>query len=762
VTGISGEVGRSAPEAGETAPFLAITGGLPFRVFRFERESAVAGRAPDADFPLSHVEVSRHHCRFEIEDGTLFVEDLGSRWGTRVNGAALKGRTALSPDDRVQLGSVLLVFGIGEPGPALRSQSEAASAGGSLAMLFRGRETDAIPLGGELVFGREESCDAVLVSPAVSRRHLQVQPAPAGFKLIDLRSRAGSFVNGQRFDEHDLVIGDRLQIGPFYFQFDGLALRRASGTPGARIEAMNVSRKAGRTAVLDNVTVTFEPCHFAGIIGPSGAGKSSLLDAVSGMRAPESGQVLIDGVDVYASGERPAIGFVPQEDIVHRELTVSEALRFGARLRLRAGTPALEIHKLVLQTMDQLGLRERAGTRIAELSGGQRKRVSVGVELLARPPALYLDEPSSGLDPATEFKLMELLRELTDTGCTIVCTTHVLENVYLMDQLAVLSGGRLVFTGTAEETRAHFGVAKLYSLYDQLGTAEPEATTRGEILTRARHAALPHRRSHSGALRILLNRQWAILASDRRNFLLLLGQPLLIAALVAWVTDDPSLALFFSYIATMWFGCSNAAQEIVREMAIYRRERLIGVSRHAYLGSKFLFLGAMTATQGLLFFAVLQIGEIGLAGSLAWQIGALLGSAGAAVGIGAAISALARSVMQAVLLVPVILIPLILFSGYTVPANEMKPAVAAVAEWTPAFAAQSVMDVSFLWRRRIDHQALGDHWTSFRNLNRDRRFRTGDVYQSPGQGFRGLGIQLAWIAAGYLAAAAALRVRERA
>ncbi len=752
--------------AGEAAqPHLAIVSGLPFGVFLFETEEVIVGRAPDVQFRLNHLEVSRRHCRFLVENGTLFVEDLGSRWGTKVNGAAIAERTALTPGDRISLGAVVLLFDIGEPREIPPAGASIGAEDATLRVLLRGAEVTTVPLGGSLMIGRDNDCDVALAAPAVSRRHAQVQATAAGFRVIDQRSRAGSFVNGQRFDEHDLVIGDRLQIGPFYFQFDGLALRRVSGTPGAPIETIHISRKIGGVTVLDDVTMTFDACQFAGIIGPSGAGKSSLLDAISGRRAPTAGEVRMDGVNMYGSGEKPVAGFVPQEDIVHHELTVSEGLRFAAQLRLPRGTPRLELQKLIFLTMDQLGIRERAGTRIANLSGGQRKRVSVGAELLARPPVLFLDEPSSGLDPATEFKLMELLRDLTDTGCTIVCTTHVLENVYLMDQLAVMSAGRLIFQGTPEAAREHFGVARLSGLYDRLGGLESyrrEPPLRDPAGVRPQRLPSPARkRSSLYTATILLARQWAVLRSDFRNLWMLAGQPVLIAALVSWVTDDEALTLFFAYIATFWFGCSNAAQEIVRELAIYRRERMVGVGRNAYLASKFIFLGAITLAQALLFYGTIQLGEGGITGSITWQLAGLLGAALAAVGIGSAISALASNVMQAVLLVPAFLIPLILFSGFTVPANEMKPAVAAVAELTPTFGAQTAMDVSFLWQRRIDHQSLGDHWTSFRNLNRDKKLRTGQTYAQIRPGVTGVAVQFAWMLGGYGIAWAALRIRER-
>jgi ABC-type multidrug transport system ATPase subunit len=529
--------------------------------------------------------------------------------------------------------------------------------------------------------------------------------------------------------------------------------------------------RSGALTILDDVALTIPASRFVGIIGPSGAGKSSLLTTLSGLRQPEQGAVFVNAKDIYSGHEPPSFGFVPQEDIVHADLTVDQALRFSAHLRLPAGTPEREIDKLLLQTMDQLGLRPHVRKLISNLSGGQRKRVSVGVELLAKPAILFLDEPTSGLDPATEFQLMELLRDLADTGCTIVCTTHVMENAYLMDQLIVLVGGCLAFQGSAQATREYFGVQKLTGLYDRLADRTAK-DWRGAFLERpaiaedaalpttiTRRLAKPPRRSF--ALPILLARQWAILKSDWRNFVLLVSQPIIIAALVSWVSDKRDLVMFFAYLATMWFGCSNAAQEIVKEIAIYRRERLVGVGAHSYLASKFIFLIGLTSLQALLLYATITIAKEKGDGSAMLQLAALFGIAIAGVGIGAAISALSRSVMQAVMFVPLILIPQILFSGYTVASTDMTHSVLVISRLTPTFCAQTVMDTSFLWQRKLSGDLISDHHQSYRNLDPNREFSTGDVFNKARPAVRGLLGCFMWGAFTYLVAWITLKKRER-
>jgi ABC-type multidrug transport system ATPase subunit/pSer/pThr/pTyr-binding forkhead associated (FHA) protein len=769
--------------------FLVVRSGLPPKAIALPDGSLVVGRAPEVDFTLAHVEISRRHCRFAWDGNACTVQDLGSVCGTTVNGQRLAAPVELKPGDRIGVGPVTLEFGLGDP-PAIDQTVPAAVAA---RMLVRGKPAERVIVDRELVIGRDAKADVILTDPGVSRRHACLRPLPGGGCMVaDLNSTGGSFINGLRFDERQLTVGDRLQVGPFFFQYDGESLTLASNISGGSLHTIGLCNRTGTQTILDEITVTIPPSRFVGIIGPSGAGKSSLLHAAAGLRAPTSGVVLIDGVDLYDAGSAPSIGFVPQDDIVHPELTANEALRYSALLRLPRGTPKSEMEKLLAQTLDQLRLTQRAQLPIARLSGGQRKRVSVGVELLVRPSILFLDEPTSGLDPATEFQLMELLRDLADTGCTIVCTTHVMENAYLMDQLVVLVGGCLAFQGSPQEARDYFDAAKLSALYDRLDEKPPKTWREefrnkfpdhsGPAATEPVSTAPPRKPRRRLALPILLRRQWAILRSDWRNFLILLGQPLVIAALVCWTSDDRSLILFFAYLATLWFGCSNAAQEIVKEIAIYRRERLIGISGHAYLISKFAFLIAVSTIQALLIYGCVLLFEGGRDGSVKWQIAALLGTAVAGVGVGSAISALARSVMQAVMIVPLILIPQIIFSGHPVPPTEMRSTyieklekrgvdseeaakrtspVLMVSRLMPTFCAQTMMDTSFLWNREIEGELMSKHGQSYRNLDPERDFATGDVFTRTRPAWFALLGHGLWLIGSYLVAWLALRLKER-
>src|SRR6059058_395077 len=243
-----------------------------------------------------------------------------------------------------------------------------------------------------------------------------------------------------------------------------------------RIDCINITKivknrsGGGSIKLLDDIGLTIQPNEFVGLLGPSGAGKSTLMDALNGMRPASSGFVLINNLDLYRHLDslKQSIGYVPQDDIIHRELTVYRTLYYVARLRLSRDVSGREIDQIVNEVMDVTGLSERRDVPVAQLSGGQRKRVSIAVELITKPSVIFLDEPTSGLDPATEEKIMRLFRQIAESGRTVILTTHAMENVRLFDKIIVLMRGRLVFFGKPEDALAHLGAANFKELFDKL------------------------------------------------------------------------------------------------------------------------------------------------------------------------------------------------------------------------------------------------------------------------------------------------------
>jgi hypothetical protein len=355
-----------------------------------------------------------------------------------------------------------------------------------------------------------------------------------------------------------------------------------------------------------------------------------------------------------------------------------------------------------------------------------------------------------------------------------------MENAFLIDQLVILVGGCLAFQGSPDEVKEYFEVKKLTELYDQLANRtakewqanflQHSASQPPEIAAASVAVRSPSRVRRAMALPILIARQWTILRSDWRNFIILLGQPPIIAALVSWIVtkevEQPrALVMFFAYLSTLWFGTSNAARVIVEEIAIYRRERLVGVGGHSYLLSKFIFLTAITCFQAAFLWALMTYFEDGRDGSAILQVMGLCSTAVAAVGIGLAISALSRTVMQAVMIVPVVLIPLIIFAGYVVKPGQMTTAAKRVSMTMPSYQAQTMMDLSFVFHRTWEEVRDNGHRPSRTNLrhivSEEHEKVRDDVYEDFRPALYAIFGQGTWVVATYFLAWFGLRMRER-
>jgi ABC-type multidrug transport system ATPase subunit len=334
-----------------------------------------------------------------------------------------------------------------------------------------------------LVVGRAPDCDVRLSHPSISRYHALVEKLPAGIRLRDLGSVNGVTVGGRRISDAIYVQErEHVGIGPFLFALAGGVLYMLDSSRSLRLEARRLEKvvrlPSGQSRkLLDNVNLVVEPGEFVCLLGPSGCGKSTLMDCLNGRRRATGGQVLANGEDFYRHYDnfRQSLGYVPQKDIVHIQLTVQRALFYTARLRLPVDTDPAELETRIEEVLKEMELVPHRETLVANLSGGQIKRVSLGAELLARPCLLYIDEATSGLDAGTEARMMRLFRRLADEGKSLLCITHNVDNVDRCHLIILLVRGRLVYYGPPQDAPGYFGVRRLSEIYDRLAEKEPEA-----------------------------------------------------------------------------------------------------------------------------------------------------------------------------------------------------------------------------------------------------------------------------------------------
>ena len=521
----------------------------------------------------------------------------------------------------------------------------------------------------ELTIGRSPENDLQLSYPTISRHHATIRRVGSGDEYVieDLRSSNGTLVNDEVIEPgklHPLHPGSTLRIGPIKLIFAPDSMQLVDESRDLRLDALHLNQFVGKGInLLQDISLAILPREFVALVGVSGAGKSTLMNALAGFWPASDGAVLVNGTDLYRRFDafRTDLGYVPQDDIIHRELTAEKALHYVARLRMPADMNAAERREAVTDELETLGLIERKDVRVGDLSGGQRKRVSIGVERLTRPGLFFLDEATSGLDPGTENRLMRLLRQLADDGQTILLVTHATKNVMLCDQVVFLAkGGRLAFFGPPGEALEYFGVSDFDEIYEQLeDERSPEEWAEryrqspqygeyvvkrlrdayGELLdTRPEpHAAQAEkapRRAGSATTRtkvkrpsafrqfaVLTARYMDIIRTDRINLvLMLLIAPILGSMdLIAWpravydpVEGDASRAmvmLFLAVIIPFLIGALSSVREIVKEKAIYRRERTVNLRIVPYLSSKVAvgFLFALYTAAALLILKLVAV-----------------------------------------------------------------------------------------------------------------------------------------------------------
>lgn len=522
------------------------------------------------------------------------------------------------------------------------------------------------------LIGRAPRCRIRLDHPLIQPRHLAVRRDPSGVLWLEDRgTAAGTYLNGRRLrGQQRARVGDVLQVGPYTARIGAAALEPLQQVPGVdiRVHAARVDVPQGRSrrakTLLDHVSLRLAPASMTAVAGPSGAGKTTLMRLLSGQLAAAEGQVSYNGTDL--AGCRQAysalMGYVPQDDIVHADLTVEEALGYQAGLRLgRRSDPAMREARID-QVLTQMGLLEQRNQLVKTISGGQRKRVSIACELLNEPQILFLDEPTSGLDPGLDKRMMLLLRLLADQGRTVVLTTHAIAHVDVCDTLVLVGpGGHIIYAGAPDAAPGGFGVPELGDIFSLVespdaarqaarqvllaqqadgsgpgpaaralgqpgmdGRGQPGSTAGGEPARNRPQPASPSapdvalggarplagspagRRAMADQARIFAGRYIRLIGRDRAALAFSLLQGVAVALLTALAVTKPfnwaaagNAPMFVFGCAAVWFGMIGAVRELVKERTIWHREYLAGGDVAAYLISKVAVLAALAAFQAL-------------------------------------------------------------------------------------------------------------------------------------------------------------------
>jgi ABC transport system ATP-binding/permease protein len=600
----------------------------------------VLGRDASSDIPIYSDRISRSHLQFSFENKGWIIKDLDSSNGSFIDSEKIEIHQVVK-GVTIDLGGVgnfslkvVPLVGSATQVPKDKSIDRETTrlskvSGGNyqkdLSDLARVRLQQRIRI------GRDSASEWHIEDLNVSRNHAEiVQNGSGNYEIVDLKSTNGTFLNGTRVKREVLKTGDIISIGGFARRFTLDGLQILEGIDGMSVSAREIHFNIGNKPLLQDVSFNLGPRTLTAIVGPSGAGKSTLLGVLTGRTKPSQGQIVIGGIDLHTQFQSLSrqIGSVPQADILHTRLTVRQALNYGAKLRLPNDTTKEERNKRVEDVMEQLELTERADLRIDRLSGGQRKRASIGLELLTSPQLLVLDEPTSGLDPGLDAHVMETLRKLADNGQTVVLVTHSVDNLDFCDNVILLaSGGKVAYAGPSSTVFSKLGKKSWAEVFRFLATPDALllATVKHEdsISTEIKdHHVLARKQGIFKQIATLSQRYLRVIASDRFYLALLTLIPVVIGA-IAYAAGSSygfgsgtvtrtgfdynpfaQATILVLILGSIFVGLSTGIQEIVKENAIRKREQSVGIRAASYVVSKVLVLGLIVILQIVVFTSI--------------------------------------------------------------------------------------------------------------------------------------------------------------
>jgi len=703
------------------------------RIVTITTDRVRIGRQEDNEVVLNNHFVSRRHADLEKRGQDYFLIP-----STNVSNTLLLDGEPVMEATRLHNGSKIRVGGYA-PGEITTIDFLAPAGEGQQIIKFKDNST--------MTIGRDATNAIVLSAPAISRFHAEVEKVGQRYRVRDLRSSNGTFVNGKAVAGDTWVQpGDAIQIGPYRFVVADGEFSQSDQSEGVSVDIVGLNKWVSKSLnILQDISLAFKPKEFIVVVGQSGGGKSTLVDAIAGYRQATHGKVIINKtIDIYKEFDaiRSTIGFVPQKDIIHMELTVFQALDFAAKLRMPPDTTYTERVKRINEVMEDLDLGHRKDIQISQLSGGQQKRVSIGVELLTKPGLFFLDEPTSGLDPGMETELMRLMRRLADQGRTIVMITHATKNVMLADKVVFLArGGFLTWFGPPEEALAYFDKYRterdrragsmefdhIYTLLDndKLGSGaewadrfrkEPayvkyisdlikddQVTTQKKRTPQIASKSVLQRKQISAFRQFLIlsQRNLKIMTRDKFGLVLLMLTAPLMAMLDFVLASGVGRGVFtfndgnFNNVIITFIVLTNDAilvgglafmRELVKEREIYKRERMVNLQLSAYIMSK-IWIALLLATYQAACYMVIRYLAFDMPGGVVDAIFFfvtlyLLIVAGMMLGLFA--SALAPNANTAPLVLILFIIPQLVLSGALV---SLPPAAEAPASSHWAFKA---------------------------------------------------------------------------
>lgn len=688
----------SGQEEGQGRRLLVLAGAQmqEYDLKNFRKNRIYFGRDGEhCDIVIDCPIISRIHGKIKLEDGHLWLGDVGSTNGMYLYHERTYMKMQPQRYYRKDSGDLIVRIESGQGGEE-RNRVVLVFTNSDQRSTWRKH-----PIGeGDITVGRDPRNAIVMDSPGFSRKHALIRRYGDHYVIYDNRSMNGVYVNGERIEgNRTFRETDMIQIaGALFFVLDG-CLMYQSVSNGVSLRLENITKVVGGgKKILNQVSCEIGSNEFVAIIGGSGAGKTTVMNAMSGFDSRISGSVSCNGIDLHQnfSSLKNMIGFVPQQDIIYENLKLRRMLEYTAKMKMPSDTSSQERRERIDKVLAMVGLGQKGDTYIRKLSGGQKKRASIAVELLADPGLFFLDEPTSGLDPDTEQSLMETLAELSKSeGKTIIMVTHTTQSIHLCDKVIFMGpGGKICYCGPPSGITEYFGKRELVDVYNELarnvehwnqkylsgyqgGEGPGQPSESGNILERAGNGSA-RQVSSVRQLGVLTTRYFELIWNDKQRLLLLLLQPLIIALLLTVVAKkdvfkiygDTQSIMFALACSGIWIGLFNTIQEVCKERAILKREYMGNLRLWTYILSKYIVQGVLCVVQSVILTSIFLTAMkhapksaqiLGYPQLEIWATVFLTIYASAAMGL--IVSAFVRNSDRAMAIAPFVLIIQLLFSG---------------------------------------------------------------------------------------------------
>lgn len=653
---------------------------------KFKKEKITFGRSKDNDIVISSPIVSSHHGYFLLNDEGIHIYDNKSKNGIFINNVLLFEGCKIGSNDTIKIDNIMEPLNVGVL-MVVNSSSDVNS----------WKNYD-LSRKDEIIIGRSKKCDIVLDRVSVSLNHAKIVRKDNDYYLSSFGNQCGIIIdNNILSNEIILREKDVFIINDTKLIYNSGKILYQTNDQGVKLEAVDIVKtvkvKGKKKNIAEHIDFQANPGEFIAFVGGSGAGKSTFMKAISGVVKPTSGNVLINGSDLYNNYSvlKNLIGYVPQDNIIYDDLSLFDMLKYAADLRMPEDASKKEKIKRINEVLDIVEMLDKKDVMIKNLSGGQQKRACIAVELIADPKLFFLDEPTSGLDPGTERSLMKTLRKMASTGKTIILVTHNTLNLHLCDKVLFFGyGGKLCFDGKPKDALEFFGVNDFVDVYNEVNdnpdkwkSSFKESKYKQDIKIKSNDntTKVSERKNFFKQFITLTFRKFKLLFNNKQQLLMLFGQaPLLAFLLNLVVTDD----LFYSYEETksimftlsnagIWLGLLNSIQEICKEKVILHKEYMADMRLSAYILSKVIYLIIVGLIQSLLLvvtFSLLvgNVPELGL--TINWIVEVIVIvfiTTFTSSAMGLVVSAFSKDSSFAMTMPTLLIIPQMLFSGILFP-----------------------------------------------------------------------------------------------